>query len=424
MRVINYTIAILLLCGIAGFCGDTDESINKRKMDSEVLYAEIDNLILPNNVQNRNYPEIIRLAENLCIKHPDSISTLTILHTLEQWRSLNLITSEQYTPFAKRLVVYKREDDNGRKFISSIANSYENLQTNNQTDKKLYVPLIKHCQDAVNNPKSSRKLKYYAIFLLAKIYHTIEDDTQAEKFVDQIIDDASRTDFDFSNAYMILDDSFRLKSKIVSNLVGKEAAVKVLRDFIDLYAKNFESVAAAYRNMYEIYATFNLSAVNKTPEEESANHTRAKEILEEFIGKYQDSNAEQLLQARLNLFYLVINKDAVMSGLVDEERMNLYRKQMIDNANQAESIVQDLIKRCKGTRYEQAAEEALTYLEKFKNPPQNDASKASKISPQYPPLPQKSNTLGYLLLVFNLIVLVLFFIWVQRKNIIGFFNKK
>jgi tetratricopeptide (TPR) repeat protein len=434
LRIINYMTVVQLLFVVIAFCDDitavkqigiANEAVKRKQIRSEILYDEIDKLIVSGNVQNRDYAEIIKLAENLCVNHPDSNSAMVILETLERWHLANLITKEQYAPFEKRLVAARHDDDSGRKIIGSIASRYEKLKNARQTEKKSYQPLIKSCQDIVSTPQSSRNLKYFALFFLAEVHREIKDDIQAEKFIDQVIEDASKTDFDFSNAYMILSDSYRLKSSLLYDRVGRDAAANVLKDFIDLYAKGLDSIATTYEDIYKIYATHS-SHGQETDEEKFVNHTKAKEVLEEFIGKYPDANSERSIQARLTLFYLVLN-GVTMSGGFDEKRLELERKLIIENADRAEIIIQDLVKRTEGTRYEQAVKKSLQVLEEYKNPPKYDASKAASEVP-LSPLPQKQNTFGYVLLVIHIIVFVLIFLLIVRKSIVRFlnsvFNKK
>ncbi|MDR1382767.1 MAG: hypothetical protein LBJ67_02805 [Planctomycetaceae bacterium] len=378
------------------------------KLDSEKLLDDINkNLIFSKNSQDRDYKLILQKTREMIQKYPDSKATLTLLDSIGRWHSLGLIDEEQFSFFKKKMNDYNNQDNKGRMIIASIATRYHQIETEHQT-LDLYQGLIRSCNDILETPNISTKLKCYSLLWLAKISFALKNYSESEKYIDEIIKEYNISHFDFTDRGMILEETYHLKASIAFEKGSISVAANIWKQYIDSCAQQFSDIANAYEKMFLL-----VDALNENSEKTS----KKKILLEEFISSFPDSNAEPLLQARLTLGYVVLNENTFISGNISMEQAKEMAEKYKANAKEAEKIFNNALPLARNTPFEQVFVKALDFANEVQTQKSQQIASVDKtISPSITEIPHRQTRNMVVFVVVNAF-LILIIIFLERRRL-------
>jgi tetratricopeptide (TPR) repeat protein len=339
--------------------------LSRNKLESEKLLDDINkNLIFSKEPHQRDYNTIIQRTRQMLQSYPESEFTLTLLESIDRWHSLGFISDDQFSFFKKKLDDYKVQSKKSEILIGNIDNRYHKI--NKQQSSGSFQELIRACNDILATKDISQKLKCYTLILLARIYFTLENYQESEKYLDKILEEYTQSYLDFTHRKMILLETYKFKANIIFRKNGIDAASKIWKQYIDICAQKFDDIVSAYENMFLLLGLL---------KDNSEKTNKKKLLLEEFISSFPDSKAEQLLQSRLTLGYVILNEHTHVSGNMDAERAKELNKRYKTSAFEAEKIFKDALPLAQNTRFKEAFLKALNLVKEVqKDKPAQEAS--------------------------------------------------
>ena len=183
-RAVMFTnvVVVLLLSVVASDDGsDISPALSSGNRESKVMFDSIDAMIRSSFPENRNYPAIMQQIVSLSDTFPDSRETITMLETLEMWRSLGHISGDQYSPFEKKLSEFRSAEERGVTFFAGIERQYQKYLSSKDADA--LERIIKSCQDVLDVQNSSKKMKCYALLCLAQMHLEKNDVGKSESYL-------------------------------------------------------------------------------------------------------------------------------------------------------------------------------------------------------------------------------------------------
>ncbi|MDR2168880.1 MAG: hypothetical protein LBP59_01910 [Planctomycetaceae bacterium] len=345
-------------------------------IESEKKFEEINkNLIFPQKTRQRDYNAILQKTREMMQTYPESKSTMLLLTSTERWKESDLIDDEQFAFFKKKLDEYKAQDKEGETLIGSINERLHGIDSQSPDAQSSYQKLIKECNDIFLKKDINQQLKYYTLLLLAQIYFKMNDNDEAEKYVNTILDDYKKSRLVIRHRDIIVSEAYELKVNIAFKRNGINAAAEMWKQYIDVYAQNFHDVSNAYRKMIFLLDTL---------KDNSEKTIKKKLLLEEFISSFPDSKAEPLLDARLSLGYVVLNEHTHSSGNLDTERVRELNEKYKASAAESEKIFNAGLHLAKGTYLEESFVKALDIVKEVqKEKPKQEAGIDKSFLPKY-----------------------------------------
>jgi hypothetical protein len=397
---------------------DSFADLSRNKHESEKLYDEISkNLIASKKPQERDYELILKKSHELVQNHPESWSAVKLLNSIAKWHSSGFIEDEQFQFFKKKMEEYNNQDNKGRTIFSSLDDRFNKIVEKGNFTSGSFSEIIKSCKNIIGNQEISQKFKCYALLLLSRIYFELGDYSKAKICIKDIDEEYKKTRLDFNDRMFILKDAFTIRAEIVCRENGIEAAAEVWRQFIDSCARNFGDVSSAYDKMFLLLDKMDLGA-DVTDREVIKN--KKKILLEEYISSFPE---KPLLQAKLDLGYLVLNKNTSLSGNVTPERAKEFAENYRNNAKKAERIFNDALPIARNTHFEQSFLMALDFVREVQKPkPQVAAAIDRTITPAITEIPSKPIKSRIVVLVIN-VVLISIIVFLERKRLKRLFAK-
>jgi tetratricopeptide (TPR) repeat protein len=197
---------------------------------------------------------------------------------------------------------------------------------------------------------------------------------------------------------------------------GTNDAIAYWNEFIETDDRRFDEIAHAYEQM--------LAILDASSEDDA--HERKIQLLEEFIAKYPDDSAEQILQARLTLGYLIMSKgmnmdgDVNLGGIMTMERVKMLAENYKANAEKAEIVFQEslaLADKVGKPHFVKAFNEALANVANAKNP--ECPEKLNEVDW----IPPKNNKIFIAFLTIANVIFILIVLYSLRERIMRLVNR-
>jgi hypothetical protein len=349
---------------------DGVERIVPYKNEEIKKFMEEINSLISKSSLDRDYSRILQIIESLAQSYPDSEDTFLMLDTAERWKSLDLISDEQYAPLKKALSDFRAVRAKEETFLKSVGMQYHRFMESETGDARLLKGINQSCQDALASPNSTMRVKSHALMLLAEVSMRQDNVHESESFLKKLFNEIEIEQQDFVDAESIRLEANRLMSKVLLKTEGVNESLRFFRERLEAHRQSFDDIANAYEQMFLLL---------ESSREEGVSEQKIA-LLREFIAQYSENASEQVLQARLTLGYLVLNDNTDLSGIVTMEQAKEHALRYKSNAEEAETIfTEGLLLATNNTRFEQAFRSAIEVVAKAKNPkyptePSNDYS--------------------------------------------------
>lgn len=383
-----------------------DRNISK----SKVLFDEINSMIQSAPPEQRDYSSILKKAASLASLFPESEGNFFMLETIRRWRTIGLISHEQYQPFEKRLSEYVVSESNGQAFFESIGKQYQKYLSSPDSNKYLLDGISNSCHDVLDSSSSTDRMKCFALLWLARISLENKDYAKSEEYLRVLLENQNLAEQDFADSQILLMEVNHLKASSLLKQKGLNAAIDFWEKYINDNADSMEKVSHAYEQIFLLL----------DEGIDDSNTTAKINLLEEFIKTYPEDKSESLLQARLTLGYILLNNQTSLSGVVTMEEAKSHAEKYKANADNAEKLFRESLLLSRGTPFERTFNEALVVVSEAQGLEYPQAS--SEIDKEFLSKARmfSSKKTAFLFVVFINIILVLLVVYVQRKQVMRF----
>ena len=394
---------------------------------SRELLNEIDTYMRP--VEGRDFPTILKKTEELCKLFPESDAADLMLDTIERWHSLGDVSDEQFDPFKQRLEAMRKQEREERTIAQNIGKRYDCLMSMEQLTTQTSQEMINACLDTLNKPDISRSLRCSVWMLLARVYFKTQQFEQFQKYADLLHDESKTSEgLDFSGGEGMAREIRVMELERTLDASGIETAVEFWRNHFALQAEpgDDSSESEITRISANYLLMCNLLYRTSGDGKDDTVIQRIIDILEEMIRNFPDSKHSGVLEGRLRLGRLVLNRGLsgdFLSGVLTHERINQIKLVEKANAEQAEKIFAEVRELGRGTPIEQSALKALAEVEQRKNPKLLSMEFDTFKYENAMPIAHASFTWRFwVLMALNAVCLAAFLAYLCRRKIVSFFK--